>query len=55
MKSKAPLECALATLRACKEAFKNYSRVTMFVFDHTLQKLIMSKQRHVHFKNVPFN
>jgi hypothetical protein len=37
IQAKAPVECALATLRACKEAFRSYSRVTLFIFDTTLQ------------------
>ena len=33
MVSKSALDCALSIIRACKEAFKNISRVTLFFVD----------------------
>ena len=37
IQAKAPVECALSALRACKVAFRSLSRVTLFIFDTTLQ------------------
>jgi hypothetical protein len=47
IQAKAPFECALAILRACKQAFRSFNRVTLFIFDSTLQQIILSGQRQL--------